>query len=279
MRIKYLGTAAAEGVPALFCTCPTCMEARKKLGRELRSRTQAMIDDTIMIDWPADAFYHMMNNGIHPEQIKTLLFTHIHEDHFYPQDLGTRRKGFAYIDGCDPLTIVGSQDILTETFNQVISSMPSEGTYHIEVKTVEQNGDPYVTVDGYTVWPIKAVHGTDHPLCYVVEKDGKALMYAHDTSDYEPETWEYIKKNIKHLDFVSLDCTQGKVHINWKGHMNFERNYEFGDKLKEMGLADDKTLFCCNHFSHNGQVTYEEAVNIAGEKGYLVSYDGMEVEF
>ena len=29
MKIKYLGTAAAEGVPAIFCNCETCKEARK----------------------------------------------------------------------------------------------------------------------------------------------------------------------------------------------------------------------------------------------------------
>ena len=279
MRIKYLGTAAAEGIPALFCKCPTCMEAGKRLGRDLRSRTQAMIDDTIMIDWPADSFYHMMIHGIHPEQIRTLLFTHVHEDHFYPLDLGNRKKGFAHIDGCDPLTIVGSTDIQTEQLNNVISSMQSEGTYHVEVKTVEQDGEPYVTVDGYTVWPIKAVHGTEHPLCYVIEKDGKALMYAHDTSEFLPETWEYLKKNIRHLYFVSLDCTEGRVPMSYKGHMNFERDFAFGDKLKELGIASDETIFCCNHFSHNGKVTYDEGVRIAGERNYLVSYDGMEVEF
>lgn len=30
MKLKYFGTAAAEGVPALFCKCDLCQEARKK---------------------------------------------------------------------------------------------------------------------------------------------------------------------------------------------------------------------------------------------------------
>ena len=279
MKIKYLGTAAAEGIPGLFCQCPVCVTARKRGGRDIRSRTQAMIDETLMIDWPADSFYHMVNNNIRPEYIKTLLFTHIHEDHFYPADLGNRRPGFAHIDGCEPLTVVGSEDIQTEAMNGVLSFMAKEGTYQIFVKILEPNGAPYITTDGYKVWPILAVHGTNHPLCYVIEKDGKALMYAHDTSSFLDETWGYIAKNIKHLDFVSLDCTQGKLPIRWTGHMNFERIFEFGDKLKEMGIADDNTIFCANHFSHNGLVNYDEAVKIAMERGCLVSYDGMEVEF
>lgn len=28
MEIQYLGTAAAEGLPALFCDCETCRKAR-----------------------------------------------------------------------------------------------------------------------------------------------------------------------------------------------------------------------------------------------------------
>lgn len=29
MKLQYLGTAAAEGIPALFCSCPVCTAARR----------------------------------------------------------------------------------------------------------------------------------------------------------------------------------------------------------------------------------------------------------
>ena len=32
MKIQYLGTAAAEGLPALFCGCEICQNARKTKG-------------------------------------------------------------------------------------------------------------------------------------------------------------------------------------------------------------------------------------------------------
>ena len=43
MNIQYLGTAAAEGWPAPFCACPVCSYARAARGRNLRTRTQALI--------------------------------------------------------------------------------------------------------------------------------------------------------------------------------------------------------------------------------------------
>ncbi|MBQ8533797.1 MAG: hypothetical protein IJ462_03090 [Clostridia bacterium] len=52
MKIKYLGTAAAEGIPALFCQCETCEKARKT--GIIRSRAQAIIDDCILLDFGPD---------------------------------------------------------------------------------------------------------------------------------------------------------------------------------------------------------------------------------
>ena len=54
MRIKYLGTAAAEGVPGIFCDCENCKRARKLGGKNIRTRSQAILDDTLLIDFPAD---------------------------------------------------------------------------------------------------------------------------------------------------------------------------------------------------------------------------------
>lgn len=32
MKIRFLGTGASEGVPALFCKCAVCENARKRRG-------------------------------------------------------------------------------------------------------------------------------------------------------------------------------------------------------------------------------------------------------
>ena len=78
MKIKYLGTAAAEGYPALFCECERCVAARKLGGKNVRTRTQCIIDDRLVIDWPPDAFFHSINHGIDFTYIKSLLISHIH---------------------------------------------------------------------------------------------------------------------------------------------------------------------------------------------------------
>lgn len=60
MKIKYLGTAAYEGIPSLFCRCETCEKSRREGGRNLRSRSQALVDDELLLDFPADTVWHFI---------------------------------------------------------------------------------------------------------------------------------------------------------------------------------------------------------------------------
>ena len=62
MKIKFLGTAAAEGFPAVFCNCEYCNKARELGGKNIRTRSQAIIDNKLLIDLPADTYFHFLQN-------------------------------------------------------------------------------------------------------------------------------------------------------------------------------------------------------------------------
>ena len=59
MKIKYLGTAAYEGVPSLFCDCEVCRKSAAAGGKNVRTQTQALIDGTMMLG----AFYVTLPPG------------------------------------------------------------------------------------------------------------------------------------------------------------------------------------------------------------------------
>ena len=96
MKFKYLGTAAAEGFPAVFCNCEYCNAARRKGGKNIRTRSQAVIDDDLLIDFPSDTYAHALYNGLNLGKIKHLLVTHSHMDHFVPQEFELRGICFAH---------------------------------------------------------------------------------------------------------------------------------------------------------------------------------------
>ena len=80
------------------------------------------------------------------------------------------------------------------------------------------------------------------------------------------------------LDLVSLDCTQQKYRESGY-HMGFYDDVEQKERLIKAGLADGKTIWVVNHFSHNGGWLHEELEAQAEKYGFLASYDGMSVEF
>ncbi len=96
MNITYLGTAAAEGFPALFCNCKFCNEARRLGCKNIRTRSQSLINKNLLVDFPADTYTHFLQNGIKGDEIEYLLITHAHPDHFYPDDFLFRHGYYAH---------------------------------------------------------------------------------------------------------------------------------------------------------------------------------------
>ena len=78
MKIKYLGTAAHEGLPAVFCQCDNCKKARKSGGKNLRTRSQALINDDLLIDLNMDTHVHTLMYGIDLSQIHHCLMPAAH---------------------------------------------------------------------------------------------------------------------------------------------------------------------------------------------------------
>lgn len=277
MKIKYLGTAAAEGIPAVFCECETCKKAIELGGKNIRTRSQALIDGKLLIDFPADTYIHSLTYGIKLGDIKHCLITHSHSDHLYPNEIYMRQTGvYAHLKEETPITFYADQrgyDLIQNVIK--IDNIPGKD---VVVKKVELYS-PF-KVDEYEVTALRATHSpTSSPVVYLIKKGDKRIFYCHDTSEFNDEAMEYIKNSGIKVDLLSLDCTEGAKHTTYNGHLNIFRCAEFVEKLKEIGIVDDNTKIVLNHFSHNGgSVLYDDFVKIADDYGFCVSYDGMEIE-
>ena len=113
MKLQYLGTSAAEGWPAPFCACEACERARKRGGKDLRTRSQALVDDRILIDLPGDTLAHANQFAIDLSKVNHLLITHSHLDHFSAFDLHMRID--PYQKGTPPLEVF-CNDMVYNTF-------------------------------------------------------------------------------------------------------------------------------------------------------------------
>lgn len=273
MKIKYLGTAAAEGIPALFCECEVCKQARLNGKKDFRSRTQVLINDDLLVDYPPDSFYHFRINKIDFSKIHNLLISHVHEDHFYPLDFEYFLDGFSHPKKCLPFTIHGSVDI--------------ENSLHVFLLNKRNQGlkanllEPFKTykISHYKVTPLKARHGTEHPFIYIIKDGISSMLYCHDSGLLPDETIDYLKKAKPIFDLISLDCTEGDKEILYDAHMNLDKNIETVNLFRKLGLLKNDTKIVLSHFSHNGgHVLYAEMSKIAKKLGYIVSFDGMEIK-
>lgn len=273
MKIQYLGTAAAEGVPSLFCRCSTCRNARERGGREIRTRSSALINDCLLIDFPSDTFYHSVVFGMDLSELRHCLITHTHGDHTFPWEFYNLRKGRSYLpDDYEGFWLYGSEDI-----NGRFADPVKESRGRLKIQTVEPFA-PFC-IGNIRITALKANHGTAHPYIYMLEDETGALLYAHDTEMLPDETWAYLQTAGVKFDVVSLDCTGGAAEeIEKYTHMYLGLNKKCRERLLSLGLADEKTTFVLNHFSHNGlSVNYKELCEIVNPLGFAVSYDGMIV--
>lgn len=277
MKIKYLGTAAAEGIPAVFCDCETCRKAIEIGGKNIRTRSQAIIDDRLLIDFPADTFMHSLKYGIRLGDIKHCLITHSHSDHLYPNELYMRQTGvFAHLSNKTPITFYSDKkgyELIENIINT--GNIPEND---VIVKKVELY-KPFM-VDEYEVTAFRATHSSiSSPVVYLIRKDNKTIFYCHDTSELNEEAMDYLRTLDFTIDILSLDCTEGAKDTQYSGHLNIFRCDSFVKQLKEIGIVNDKTKIVMNHFSHNGgSVLYDDFVKIANKYNFYVSFDGMEIK-
>ena len=276
MKIQYLGTAAAEGWPAVFCGCEACKKARALGGKNIRTRAQALLDEKLLLDLGPDTYFHTLQYGLCLEAVASVLVTHAHQDHFYPLELLLRSDPYAHTPAAAQLTVYGSAHVKAVYEDAVRIDDGQNFAQRVRFETVTEFV-PFETAEGYTVTPLLANHAKNEKcLVYLVEKGGKRLFYAHDSGLYPDATWEYLKG--RHLDLVSFDCTSvcGKDGMY---HMGLPDNREAKQKLVALGCADETTQFVVTHFSHNGALMHDEIAREAAQDGFAAAYDGMAVEF
>ena len=292
MHLKYYGTAAAEGIPAMFCTCPVCRESLRLGGRNLRTRSQALVDGRLLIDFPPDTYDHMLRGGLDLPSIRTLLITHAHQDHLYAEDFENRKPGFAHVGDWDvrhvePLRVYATAkamayvraadgDRLEERNVIELHEIVAYEPFHVDAGSTAEAGS---TADGFTVTAMTADHSANYgPVIYCIQRAGKTMLYANDTGYFPEATWEYLAQEKPRFDYVSLDCT-GMIQGYRRGHMGLVANADVRQRLLDINCASDSTIFCSHHFSHNGGLTHDALVDEAAKIGFLVSYDGMEIDF
>ncbi len=273
MKIFFLGTGAAEGVPALFCNCAVCALARTNGGRDKRFRTGVLVDETIRVDLPPETLAQV---HAYPQlpfwNLQHLLFTHTHDDHFAVRELQYLSPSFAPCRS-EPLAIWGT-DYLLERVRVTMGRFFEPAPFHLcEVQ-------PFQTypVAHLQVTPIESFHKQDE-LClnYLITESatGKTLLYASDTGWYNEPTWCFLAN--QRLDAVILECGLGVNQTGYEGHLSLSGCIAVKEKLIASGSLVPDAPFYLTHISHTGMLCHDALNERAMPHGITVAYDGLEI--
>ncbi len=278
MKLTYLGTAAAEGWPAVFCNCQYCKKAKELGGKNIRTRSQALINNDLLLDFPMDTYHHMLQNGLDLSAVKYCFFTHAHSDHCSPLDLIFREDSCYAHELTEPKIEVFGNERAIERLKRTVNVYDNEesisSVHATEIKAYEP-----INAGNYKITPLPAYHSQNEtPFVYLIESEGKAMLYLHDTGLLFDEVYDYLAKTGVRCDLISYDCTYGALPSGG-GHMGLDSVPTVRKRLEEIGVSDENTLSVVNHFSHNGMLLHEEMAEAAAKIGFLCSFDGMVIEF
>lgn len=272
MQLTILGSAAAEGIPALFCDCEVCRRARRRGEREIRRRASYLWDDDILIDLSPDLFFAQVSFNLDYARLRHLLITHSHPDHFYPESLLYRHPGFCILPKGAWLTVYGNAKV-----GQMLQATCRNDLAACSLDFQRaQVGEEITLGRGRSAIPIAASHAEDEEcLNYVLMAETGTILIGNDTGWWQAETWEILAGH--KIDVAIIDCTYGRRDER-EGHLGIAGVVAVRDRLRKLGALDEDSLVIANHFAHNGQINHEELVEVLAPEGIKVGYDGMQIE-
>jgi L-ascorbate metabolism protein UlaG (beta-lactamase superfamily) len=271
MKVTFLGTAAAEGIPSPFCDCFVCEHAREHKGQHIRKRQSVLINDDLLIDMGPDLFASCAQLGLSLTKLNYALITHSHGDHFQPFNLQMRAKGFRLATELPQLTFVAPPSVLT------LWDHSGSGDAAAQIRRIPFLPNRSVSLPPYRVNSIEASHneGIGDAMNYVIDDGNRRLLYASDTGLYREHVWETLKPF--RFDAVIVECTIG-VRKSSRMHMCIDDMKIMLRNLRELGCINDRTQVVATHFSHQQLEPLEAIARYLHEFGVQCAYDGMILE-
>ena len=268
MRVNVLGSGAGEGIPAIFCECALCKEAREK--RIFRTRSQILIDGELLIDFPPDTRYRALCTGIDLSKVNNILITHSHSDHCCVADLQMQYARRGDGEPQTPIHVHANRTVCA----LIDDRQPRDSNLTVHMHKAYET----FSAGAFTVTALPATHmPNEECLIWLIEKQGKTVLYATDTGYLQEEVLSRLTERGIRLDALIADGTYGASDIRDCGHMGFGETDELRRQFLLRGIADTNTRFFITHIFH-GAAPDLASLEKAVPEGYELLRDGRVFE-
>src|SRR5688500_17766038 len=155
MKLTFLGTGTATGVPSIGCDCETCAsnEARDK-----RLRVSILIEhggQTVLVDTSSDFRQQALRYGL--KRLDAVLITHCHADHIFGLD-DIRPLNFRY----GALGVYANERAwpdIRRIFKYIFEPSHFGGGLPQVIPHIVTAGAPFCLGDELEITPLEVIHG------------------------------------------------------------------------------------------------------------------------
>ncbi len=253
MRIHFLGTGAAEGIPAINCQCNHCVRARAEGGKLVRRRSAILFSlpgYELLVDTPPDIKTLLRLNGV--QAIDGIFLTHEHYDHV------SGLAEFAYWERKVDLLMEGN--LYDRLQQQGVTTRVQETAFHMACR-------PGVALrfDGFFLVPF-AVRHTVPCFGLAIYAEDRKIIFAADTS---AELTHYARRLTQGADLLIVNTPffdqGGNDHLNVVGAIRWKETLD----IKGMVLT---------HINHHNLPHDDLERYVSRFENVQVAYDGLTIE-
>ncbi|MBQ4140046.1 MAG: hypothetical protein IJD70_01810 [Clostridia bacterium] len=260
MELLFLGTGAADWSP------------KHKGGSLYRRLSSALVGDDLLID-PGPCIYDFAEDYGKPDlykNVKNVILTHSHSDHFNAQTLIrlTKESSFELHFWAQPaayekLKAAASDSDVLPVFHPLT---PMAG----------------VIIGDYEVLPCYANHGDlpagEIPLNFIVKQGDRSFFYGSDSGWLMYETYKKIKKAKPNA--MIFECTTGYAPGDERvfGHTNIAMIGIMMESIVAQKATADDCKYYATHMARTLHTTHEDTAARLAPFGVTPAYDGLKIQ-
>ena len=253
MKIQFLGTGSAEGIPAIGCDCAHCVKAREKGGRLVKRRNAILFSlpgYELLLDTPPDIRASLAQSKA--LRIDGIFLTHAHYDHtggleeflYWKKDLDLFVEPRVY------------ESLRREEWGNTLPDIAFHCPFHPGMA---------VRFDGFFFTPF----AVSHPVpCFglAIYENGHKTVYTSDTRNWFSH---YAYRLMDGADLLIVNTPTFSPPK--EDHLTASEAV----KLKEQVRASRLVL---THVNHNNLPHNELEEWAKGLDGVVIAYDGLEIQ-